>query len=205
VESNLTERVLEHYQKHTIIEIEHIPEHDERKETLTFRNSKHELENVEHLGCFICGTMEKRESHHIFERCWANAYDYKKVAHMLFNFYDFHGHCKRDFETEEELLNYFIEHFNGKVEEVEVTVEDGEDEEGNTKYTTRKVKYVSCDDEALDSIYNQLILCAAHHRGEGKSAHGSSFATMVAWTGHRDGYELSMSLKEYEELAHKKV
>ena len=189
--------VEEHYQKHVVTEIEHIPSHDQREDTLTFRSSKKQLEKIEHLGCYICGTMNKRESHHIFERCWANAYDFVKVAKELYNNHDYYGHCKRDFKSEEELLNYFIAHYNGNKFVYVITYDDG---------TTSDTKVgCSCDDEALDSIYNQLILCDEHHRGEGKSAHGSSFATMVAWTGHREGYELSMSPKEYEELAHKEV
>lgn len=202
-ESMSEDIVKEHYQKHTVTEIEHIPDHDQRKETLTFRNAKKQLEKVEHLGCFVCGSMEKRESHHIFERCWANGFDYKKVAHVLYNFLDFHGHCKRDFKSEDELLQYFIDHFDGKVVEREVTIEDGEDESGNIKYATKKVQYVTCDDDALDTLYNQLILCKTHHRDEGHSAHGSSFATFVAWTGHQDNYVISMSPEEYSALQHK--
>src|ERR1700730_6431818 len=94
--------VPEHYQKHTITEYQHIPDHDAREDTLEFRNAKHELESVEHLSCFICRTMEKRESHHWFERAYWNGFDLKKVVFFLFNHFDFHGHVKRDFKNEDE-------------------------------------------------------------------------------------------------------
>jgi hypothetical protein len=188
--------VEEHYQVHQITEVEHFPGHDKRKETLEFRNAKKELENVEHLGCFICGTMEKRESHHIFERAYWNGFDLKKVAHFLFHHFDFHGHCKRDFKNEDELFKFFVEHYNGREVEAEV-----EDDQGDKV----KIKYWTCDDTAADTIYVQLILCKTHHRGEGTGAHGCTAATFMAWFAHRDGFKISMNLKEYEELAHKKV
>lgn len=179
--------VQEHYQKHTITEIEHIPEHGKREETLEFRNAKHEMESVEHLGCFVCGSMEKRESHHIFERCFGNAFDFKQVAYMLYTHFDFHGHCKRDFKSHEELLQWFIEHFNGKyVDTLDVF--------GNPK------TIVVCDDKALDCLYNQLILDERHHRDEGHSAHGSSFAVFVALTAAKPDFQIALSPKEYEDI-----
>ncbi|NRD80262.1 hypothetical protein HPT25_23350 [Bacillus sp. BRMEA1] len=180
--------VEEHFQKHTVTEYQHIPDHGERKETSEFRNSKHELESVEHLGCFICGSMEQRESHHIFERCWNHAFDFQRVSYMLFNHYDYHGHCKRDFKSHEDLLRWFIEHFNGKY--IEVLDEDG------SPHTI-----VTCDDEALDTIYNQMILDKRHHRDEGHSAHGASFATFTGLTAAKPDFQIAYSPKEYEEIA----
>jgi hypothetical protein len=179
--------VEEHYQATTITEYEHIPDHEERKETQWFRSAKKELESVEHLGCYICGSTVKPESHHIFERCWGNVFDYKKVAYMLFNHYDYHGHCHRDFKEHSELLKWFMTHFKGKEEEVL-------DEEG-IKHTI-----VTCDDDALDTIYNQLILDESHHRTIGHSAHGSTFATMTALTAARPDFHVSLSTEEYQEI-----
>lgn len=184
---NLVEIVKEHYQKHTVTEYQHIPDHGKREETLEFRNSKHELESIEHLGCFICGSMVKRESHHVFERSLGNALDFQRVAYMLFNHYDYHGHCKRDFKSHEELLDWFIEHFNGKY--VEVLDEDG-----------KPKTIVVCDDVALDSLYNQLILDERHHRDEGHSAHGSDFAIFTALTASRPDFQIAFSPKEYAEI-----
>lgn len=103
--------VKEHIQKHVIIEWEHFPDHDKRMETLEFRNAKHELENVEHLGCYICGSMQGRESHHIFERAYANGLSLQKVAYFLYHHFDFHDHCRRDFQSENELYDY-LSHFS---------------------------------------------------------------------------------------------
>lgn len=161
----MEKEVKEHYQKHTITEIEHIPEHDQRKETMEFRNAKHELEKIEHLGCFACGTKEHLESHHIFERCWYNAIDLKRVAFLLFHHFDFHGHCQRDFKTADYLFHY-LSHFN--------------------------------DERALDTLYNQVILCKNHHREEGTSVHGSTFATFVSILAQEDGFDVSINPHEYE-------
>lgn len=179
--------VEEHYQKHTFTEIQHIPGHDSREDTLEFRNAKKELENVEHIGCHICGSMKKRQSHHIHERCDANGFDFKLVAYNLYNHWDFHGHCRRDFKSWEELLDYFMTHFNGHIEKV--TLADG----------TVKEFHV-CDVEALDTIYNQFILCYEHHQVEGKSAHKSSWALFCAMMAAKPGFTLAYSPKEYEGL-----
>jgi hypothetical protein len=186
--------VAEHYQTHTITEIEHIPEHGERKETLEFRNAKHELESIEHLGCFICGSMEKRESHHIFERCWGNAFDFELVAMALYKFFDFEGHVKRDFKNPGELLDWFMKHFNGHKETVEYVDELGE---------TVTKSIVVCDDDALDSLYNQIILCENHHRTAGHSAHGSTFATFTGMFATKPGFHNALSSKEYQDILDK--
>jgi hypothetical protein len=178
-----------HYQKHTITEIEHFPEHGARTETLEFRNAKHELESIEHLGCYICGTMEQRESHHIFERAYMNGLDVKKVAYMLYNHYDYHGHCKRDFESSDELYNWFMQHFNGHIEK---WVDEGGVE----------VEYSVCDDVAADTLYVQMILCETHHRGMGTGAHGSSAPTFYAWMARRPGFDISMNEQAYNQLLH---
>ncbi|TVY09994.1 hypothetical protein [Paenibacillus cremeus] len=180
--------VNEHYQIHRITEVEHFPEHGGRTETLEFRNAKHELEVVEHLPCFICGTMNKRESHHIFERAYWNALDLKRVAFFLFHHYDFHGHVKRDYKTSDELFKFFVDHYNGR--ETEFV-----DAQGNKIWT--------CDDTAADTIYNQLILDEICHRGEGTGAHGTSTPTFMARMAQRKGYEVSMSEKAYKDLINK--
>lgn len=163
--------VKEHLQKHEIIEWEHFPDHDKRMETLEFRNAKHELENVEHLGCIVCGSMQNRESHHIFERAYAQGLSIKKIAHFLYHHFDFHGHCQRDFHSEDELCIY-LSH------------------------------YPSLDD-ALDTLYNQLILCKEHHRGESTGIHGESTPSFFAWLVRKEGYEPTFTEKEAEEWAQK--
>jgi hypothetical protein len=159
--------VNEHYQVHTITEVEHIPAHGSRVETSQFRNAKRQLEKVEHLGCFVCKTMDHRESHHIFERCYYNALDLRRVAFLLYNHYDFHGHCRRDFKSADELYD-FLASFG--------------------------------DERALDTVYNQLILCTDHHRTEGTSAHGSTFATFVATMAAKEGFDVALNPHDYEAL-----
>lgn len=134
-------------------------------ETLEFRNAKHELESVEHLGCFVCGSMENRESHHIFERAYANGLSLQKIAHFLFHHFDFHGHAQRDFRTEAKLFAY-LSHFPST-------------------------------DEALDTLYNQLILCKNHHRGE-QGVHSESAPSFFAWLARKEGYEPTFTKKEAE-------
>jgi hypothetical protein len=159
--------VSEHVQKHTITEYLHTPEHDERSETLMFRNSKHQLEDVEHLGCYKCGTMEDRESHHIIERSWANKVNLDKVAWLLYHFRDYHGHCKRDFKSDKGLAKY--------------------------------LKSLGNKELALDSIYNQLILCELHHRGD-LGIHGTSSPTWDASFVMEDGFLNVLTEEQYEKM-----
>jgi hypothetical protein len=184
--------VPEHYQKHTITEYQHIPDHDAREDTLEFRNAKHELESVEHLPCFICGTMNKRQSHHIYERCWSNAFDFVKVAYFLFNHYDYHSHCRRDFKTAEEMAHWFADHFQGEWYDYYIELEQGE--------VSGPHKGLHCDDNALDTLYNQLIICYTDHQVVGEGAHGTTFPTFVAKMAAKTGFKVSLSQKEYDEL-----
>lgn len=161
--------------KRTLVEYLHFPEHGERKETREFHSAKHELENIEHIPCFKCGAKEHLESHHVIERAWGNGMDFQKVAFFLYNHFDFHGHCHRDFKSHEELLQFFVTHYNGHM--VEGTYLDEE--------TGQEVhfEYMSCDDKALDTIYNQWILCHTHHVGVNEGAHyidGASFMSSLA-------------------------
>lgn len=169
----MTEKLIkEHYMKHQITEWEHIPDHEQRKETLEFKNSKRQLEKIEHLNCYVCGTDKNLEAHHIFERCWANALDMKKIAYMLFHHFDFHNHCHRDFQNEDELYQFLMNYESAEL--------------------------------ALDSLYNMLIVCKAHHRDEGHSVHGASFATFCALLADKDDqFKIALSPKEYEEIKNK--
>lgn len=183
----MSKDVEEHIQKRTLQEFLHYPHHGERTETKEFRNSKNELESVEHLGCYKCGSMKKRESHHIFERAWANGLDFKKVAFFLYEHFDFHGHCHRDFKSHEELLQYFIGNFKGRVVKgsYQAVDEHGEPsfDEDTGKPRMVHYEYVYCDDEALDTIYNQWILCEDEHIGKYQGIHeidGAAFMSSLA-------------------------
>jgi len=176
--------VREHVQVHRIVEYEHFPEHDQRAETLEFRNAKHELESIEHLGCYVCKTKVQRESHHIFERSEWNGLDVRSVAFFLFHHFDFHGHVRRDFRSHADLCEWFMQHFGGRIEHVEV---DG------LMYEVHV-----CDDNAADTIYNQWILCQDHHRGMSIGIHGCTTPTFFAWLARRPDFKPSLTEAEYE-------
>jgi predicted naringenin-chalcone synthase len=110
--------------------------------------------------------MEHRESHHIIERSEANGSDLRKVAFFLYHFRDYHGHCHRDFESDQQLYQFLAKH---------ETVE-----------------------EALDTLYNQLILCKDHHRGMSVGIHGMSAPMFDAWIVRKDGFEPTFSREEAE-------
>lgn len=158
----------EHIQKHVIEEYLHYPEHGDRKETFIFKNAKHELEYVDHINCFVCGTSEQRQSHHIIERAWANKVNLDRVAWLLYNHRDYHGYCKRDFGSQNELAEYLKSH---------------------------KTK-----EEALDCLYNQLILCKRHHILDGDGIHNLSTPSFDASLVLEEGFDNVLSKEEYQKI-----
>lgn len=121
--------------------------------------------------------MDKRESHHIFERSLWNGLDVRLVAYFLYEHFDFHGHCKRDFKSADELYAWFMAHFNGRVEHY-VDPDTNEEVEAHV-----------CDDVAADTLYVQWILCMTHHRSMGTGAHGTTAPSFFGWLARKPGFE----------------
>ena len=82
-----------HEMKRTLTEIVIDPSHAERKESSEFRKSKERLKEDGHYKCYICGTTEGIEVHHLGEYCFANVIDFDKLKQFCEDF-DPYGYGK---------------------------------------------------------------------------------------------------------------
>lgn len=122
---NAIDLVKRHLRKATLHCSFYYPEHERRENASTaeFDRSRHQLIEVENRPCWVCGTREKRESHHYYiEWSLQNVVDWKAFL--------------RDFPQ-------------------------------FAKYPTIGA--------FVDSVDNQRILCALHHRRKGIGIHTSDF------------------------------
>lgn len=71
------------------------PAHEKRTESSLFRENKEYLVAKLDTPCFICGSKENREVHHIFEWSTFPALDPKKMQNVL-KIFDFYGYSKDD-------------------------------------------------------------------------------------------------------------
>lgn len=84
-----------HEDKVTLHEDIIYPAHEKRTESELFRENKKKL--VEHLDtpCWICGSKENREVHHLIEWSLFPAIDPEKML-LVLKFFDFYGYSKND-------------------------------------------------------------------------------------------------------------
>jgi hypothetical protein len=84
--------------KRTITEYISIPEHDDRTASYEFKENRKKLIYNRAIGCYICGSQNKQEAHHILEWSLWNALDPVKALNVL-KLFDFHGYAKLDPDT----------------------------------------------------------------------------------------------------------
>ena len=87
--------VKEHIQEDTIQEYSFYPEHEMRVESAEFKKSKERLKKDGNYQCWICGTTEKCESHHILEWAFSNDLSMDKATEILKTL-DFYGYNNSD-------------------------------------------------------------------------------------------------------------
>ena len=79
-----------HFKKGTFEEKYWIPAHNRRRESSAFRKNKAFIRDECGAPCWVCGSTEDREVHHVFEWAFWNALDPRKVTNILnaIEFYD---------------------------------------------------------------------------------------------------------------------
>lgn len=82
--------IVEHFKKGTFEEKYWLPAHNKRRESSLFRKNKKFIRDDCGAPCWVCGSRNKREVHHIFEWAFWNAMDPRKVTNILnaIEFYD---------------------------------------------------------------------------------------------------------------------
>jgi len=87
-----------HEQRETITECIEYPEHVQRTESGEFRANKRRLVRQMKIPCWVCGTHDNLEVHHLHEWSLWNDLDPEKVLDAL-HVYDYYGFTKADPET----------------------------------------------------------------------------------------------------------
>ena len=71
----MTREISSHETIRTIEEIIEVPEHEQRKgESSTFRHACQQLEDDGHRQCWVCGTMDDLQAHHLLAE-WSLEHD----------------------------------------------------------------------------------------------------------------------------------
>lgn len=82
-----------HEIKRTLTEVVIDPSHADRTESAEFRRSKERLKEDGHYRCYICGTTEDIQVHHLAEYCFATIVDFDKLKQFCEEF-DPYGYGK---------------------------------------------------------------------------------------------------------------
>ena len=97
-----------HEIKRTLTDIVIDPSHADRKETSEFKHSKERLKEDGHFKCYICGTTDRIEVHHLGEWMFAELIDFDKLKQFLEDF-DPYGYSKllknKPIETVDDVRN----------------------------------------------------------------------------------------------------
>ena len=100
-----------HDEKHTFTEFIDYPAHETRTESAEFRANKRRLVKQLDIGCWICGSKESREVHHIHEWSLWNALDPEKVLNSLHAFDPYgytHAGGEKPIESPDDLRNLVV-------------------------------------------------------------------------------------------------
>ncbi len=82
--------IIEHFRKGTFEDRYWLQAHNKRRESSLFRKNKKFIRDKCGAPCWVCGSLDDREVHHVFEWAFWNAMDPRKVTNILqaIEFYD---------------------------------------------------------------------------------------------------------------------
>ncbi len=143
--------IIEHFKKGTFQEQYWIPAHNKRRESSLFRKNKKFIRDDCGSPCWVCGSVEDREVHHIFEWSLWNAMDTKKVTNIL-NAIEFY-----DDDYTSKAIN--VAKLRKKIKELYV-----------------KIPTINTPDD----IRNLVVLCRKHHRLKYTGIHTITFPIWLA-------------------------
>ena len=143
--------IVEHFKKGTFREQYWIPAHDKRRESSLFRRNKKFIRDECGAPCWVCGSLEKREVHHIFEWSLWNAMDTQKVTNIL------------------NAIEFYDDDYTSKAQDVNRL---------RTAMETASSKDPII--ETPDDIRNLVVLCRKHHRLKHTGIHTITFPIWLA-------------------------
>lgn len=83
MEKSSSKTVQEHKEVRHLTEIVIYPDHAERKESAEFRQAKERLKEDGHYKCWVCGTTDHIQVHHMAEWAFANDIDFNKLKAFI--------------------------------------------------------------------------------------------------------------------------
>ena len=102
---------MSHEMKHSITEFIVMPDHEKRTESSLFAKNKRTLVKQLDLPCWVCGSRDAREVHHLHEWSLWNALDPEKVLDTLhiFDPYGYtHNMGEKDIESPDDIRNLLV-------------------------------------------------------------------------------------------------
>ncbi len=143
--------IVEHFKKGTFEEQYWIPAHGKRRASSLFRKNKKFIRDECGSPCWVCGSLENREVHHIFEWSLWNALDPKKVTNIL------------------NAIEFYDDDYTSRAEDV-TKLRD-------KIVTTCEEKPII---DTPDDIRNLVVLCRKHHRLKHTGIHTITFPIWLA-------------------------
>ena len=138
--------LVEHFKKGTFEEQYWLPAHNDRRESTLFKKNKKFIRDECGAPCWVCGSFEDREVHHIFEWAFWNALDPQKVTNILnaIEFYD------DDYISKVQDSDRLHDRLNSLIDEKPII-------------------------DSPDDIRNLVVFCKEHHRLKYTGIHTITF------------------------------
>jgi hypothetical protein len=143
--------IVEHFKRGTFEEQYWLPAHNKRRETSLFRKNKKFIRDECGAPCWVCGSKQNLEVHHVFEWAFWNAMNPKKVTNILkaIEFYD------EDYISKAEKSNKLRSEIDSIVNEKPII-------------------------DTPDDIRNLVVFCRKHHRLKYTGIHTITFPIWLA-------------------------
>ncbi|WP_022669159.1 hypothetical protein [Desulfospira joergensenii] len=138
--------IIEHLKKGTFEEQYWIPAHNDRRESSLFRSNKKFIRDECGSPCWVCGSLEQREVHHIFEWSLWNALDATKVTNIL------------------NAIEFYDDDYTSKATEAD-----------KLRAEIRRVTAEKPIVDTPDDIRNLVVFCRKHHRLKHTGIHTMTF------------------------------
>jgi hypothetical protein len=143
--------IIEHFKKGTFEEQYWLPEHNDRRESALFKRNKKFIRDECGAPCWVCGSKEDREVHHVFEWAFWNALDPRKVTNVL------------------NAIEFYDEDYISKADKV-----------NKLRTRIRRLEQSKPIIDTVDDIRNLVVLCREHHRLKYTGIHTITFPTWLA-------------------------
>ncbi len=143
--------IVTHFKKGTFEEKYWIPAHNARRTSYLFKKNKKFIRNKCGVPCWVCGSREQLEVHHVFEWAFWNALDPRKVTNIL------------------KAIEFYDDDYIGKAENPELL-----------RRKIQEVEKKKPIIDTPDDVRNLVVFCRKHHRLKITGLHTITFPIWMA-------------------------